>query len=173
MNELSALDQDSSELLENKASRTAPTPTLIVGIGSPHGDDIVGWEVVNRLQTAMSSLFIIKSTGSPMRLLDWLKPSYPLHVIDACQSGKPAGTIFKHFWPDATLQQQEWSGTHDFNLPSVLQLAEQLRLLPDTVVVWGVEGTAFGSGAVASPDIQLWAKQCAALIQQELMPHKG
>jgi Ni,Fe-hydrogenase maturation factor len=60
--------------------------TLIVGIGSPHGDDQAGWKVIERLeplQWQWPSVELRQATV-PHDLIDWLEGKATLHLIDGC-----------------------------------------------------------------------------------------
>ncbi|MCA9191733.1 MAG: hypothetical protein KDB03_08225 [Planctomycetales bacterium] len=81
---------------------------LVVGIGSPHGDDAVGWNVIDclaeflsssqmelttRQQNQFSSELLSQSkkrfslqtrkAAVPHEILDWLSPTNRIHVVDA------------------------------------------------------------------------------------------
>src|SRR5688572_26163325 len=46
--------------------------TLVVGIGSDHGDDRVGWLVADALQTRAPADVSVRHAKTPLDLLDWL-----------------------------------------------------------------------------------------------------
>jgi len=110
-----------------------------VGIGSPHGDDQIGWVVVRELAAAMPGDVDSKTARQPAELLDWLHNVEHLVVCDACQSGSAAGKLCRWTWPTDSLATHERSGSHDLTLPFVLTLAERLKKLPTRVTVWGIE----------------------------------
>jgi hydrogenase maturation protease len=73
----------------------------IVGIGSPHGDDVAGWRTIDCLQqildqqpgtpptpashaNARHPAQQLRKAAVPHDLLDWLLPDARVHVIDAC-----------------------------------------------------------------------------------------
>lgn len=125
---------------------------LVVGIGSPHGDDQAGWRLAERLAIAFDQDNIaVRKAKSPSELLDWLDGIERLIVCDACRGLGRAGEIKRWTWPASELQQASWSGTHDLSLPAVLQLADRLGRLPPTVIVWSVEGASVEAlGAMSS-----------------------
>ncbi|MGI9427921.1 MAG: hypothetical protein ACR2NM_04645, partial [Bythopirellula sp.] len=98
--------------------------TLIVGIGSPHGDDQAGWLVAERLATDLDHDNIaVRKATSPVQLLDWLDSIDRLVVCDACRGLGDVGELRRWLWPSPELADGSWSGTHDFSLIAVLQLA--------------------------------------------------
>lgn len=127
------------------------TRVLAVGIGSPHGDDQVGWLVARALAEMMPGKVHVKTARQPAELLDWLKDVEHLIVCDACQAGGEAGKLYRWTWPTDSLATDERSGSHDLTLPFVLALAERLGKLPERVTVWGIElGNASPGGSLSN-----------------------
>ena len=130
---------------------------LLVGIGSPHGDDQIGWRVADELVAALSKrdrqewldTWRIHKAKSPLDLLNWLEadsrgPVRHLIICDACQSASSpadicAGAIHCWSWPDEELPSVRFSGSHDLGLAAVLHLARALDRLPPRIDIWGVE----------------------------------
>jgi len=115
--------------------------TLVVGIGSPHGDDRAGWIVADRVARAASEARVaVRIARSPIEAVDWLDGVRHLVLCDACRGLGPYGTTRRWEWPIPVDARMDWSGTHDMPLPAVLALAERLGKLPSRVVIWAVEG---------------------------------
>ena len=114
--------------------------SMIAGIGSPHGDDRVGWEIANLIQSRASdggaSIHLVRT---PDALLDCLEDVQELLICDACQGAGEVGSVHQWEWPCKELESICWSGTHTLSLPAVLALAQQLERLPSSVRIWGVE----------------------------------
>lgn len=138
---------------------TEAARTLIVGLGSPHGDDQVGWRVAEALRPRVAGLLgvAVRTANVPLDLLDWLEGVASLHVCDACCSDQPFGTLHRLTicgpidgnGPPARgfeFASLRCGGSHDFGLPAVLELAERLGCLPDRVVVHAVCGCRFDPG---------------------------
>lgn len=148
--------------------------TLIVGIGSPHGDDQAGWLVAEHLAGKLDRADVaVRKAALPAALLDWLDGTDRLIVCDACRGLGRSGKVKRWTWPDRELVDVAWSGTHDLPLPAVLQLADRLGRLPQFVVVWSVEGAdgnalAGLSFQVAAALPKLVADIAAEVIQDKL-----
>ena len=150
--------------------------TLIVGIGSPHGDDQIGWRVAEALRSAVSPAIEVREASTPSQLLDWLEGVDRLIVCDACQArrrapdGSAGDTLSVHRWQWPTLQVSTLrsAGSHSFGLPQVLQLAERLGRLPQEVIVFGVEGRQFEAFASRSPDVESLISNTVQVIAGEL-----
>jgi hydrogenase maturation protease len=113
--------------------------TLIVGFGSAHGDDRVGWLVADQLKTRLGSRPEIHRAIAALDLLDWLDGVQRLVLCDGCRGAGPVGSRHLWRWPVPELPFIRSAGTHDLGIPAVLTLAERLGRLPSEVWLWGIE----------------------------------
>ena len=146
-------------------------PTLIVGLGSSHGDDQFGWTVVEQLQGLLSEPNVaVRLARSPAQLLDWLEGFARLIVFDACQNLGAPGEL--HFWrcPALELVNARSSGSHDLSLPAALALAQTLGQLPGDVLVVCAEGRCFSPQAPISSEVGAAASRAIELMLAELAP---
>lgn len=143
--------------------------TLIVGVGSPHGDDRVGWRVTERLASLVSSLADVRTVADPSEILDWLDGVRTLHACDACHFSGAAGHVHRWQWPDvpANVSKTAWS-SHGVTLPQALALAGALGVLPDDVTIWGIEIAAARTAEPLSPALEQVATAVAEQIAGEL-----
>jgi hydrogenase maturation protease len=118
----------------------------IVGVGSPHGDDQVGWRVADELASRIDDRGLThvasRRARSPAQILDWLEGTKRLIVIDACSGLASPGQILHRRWPAIELDQLR-CGSHNFSLLQTLAVAAQLQVLPPQIDVWCIEGTQF------------------------------
>ena len=147
---------------------------LLAGVGSPHGDDQAGWQLVELLQQRQVPQLELVRLAKPIDLLDHLGTSAgvamaELLICDTCRGAGPAGSCHRWTWPDADMPRMRWSGSHDFPLPAVLALADRLGRLPAHVTVRAIEGHNLDAGAPMSTEvqqaIQAWAASLAAELQ--------
>ncbi len=144
--------------------------TLIVGIGSPHGDDVAGWEVAELLTSELAGANVcVKQATSPLQILDWIDEAERLMLCDACHGFGQLGDINRWTWPASELLDVSWSGTHDFSLTATLHLAERLNRLPFDVLIWSVEATATNPYERMSAEVAAAVPRLAKLIVAELM----
>lgn len=147
--------------------------TLIVGIGSPHGSDRAGWLAAELLQSHIATLALAyrcscRIAQVPHQLLDWLQGQETAHLIDACyapherlqryrldvtpaevrltRQALPGEALHEQSVPHTAelLSQLHSASTHHLPLPAVLQLAQQLNLLPRHVTLWTIPIAAQG-----------------------------
>lgn len=113
---------------------------LVCGIGSPWGDDQLGWLTAQQIQAAQCSGLRVQLCIKPVDILDHLNDIAELHLIDACRVLHDSLGVFHRLcWPSDILLAYDWSTTHDFNLLAALELAQALNKLPKSVVVWAIE----------------------------------
>lgn len=132
--------------------------TLIVGIGSPHGDDQLGWRLADQLADALSRESLpreieVRLARSPSKLSDWLAGVTRLIVCDACHGLGQPGDWRRFEWPTDDLALLKTTGSHDLSLPDVLRLADQLGRLPPDVVIWAIEAKEATPGQPLSPEV--------------------
>ena len=116
----------------------------VVGIGSPHGADQFGWQVIDNLKQyhAVQTLSypriqLIACDRPGLSLLEYIKGSSLAIIVDAIDGGK-AGNIRCLQQEQLMLNDQSIS-THYAGVADALQLGEKLKLLPDEVVLYGIE----------------------------------
>jgi len=159
------------------ASSAMETPiTSIVALGSPHGDDQVGWEVAQQLQTRlggqMSGVIRIERVTTPWDFVSWVQQTMRMILIDACQTGALAGTI--HQWQPHQLNHfpRRCASSHGGSLPQALEMAAQLGRLPAKITIVAIEGTCFSPGDPLSPAVKraipIAVEHILAILAEEL-----
>ncbi len=161
---------------------------LVVGIGSPNGDDQAGWRVIDMLQTRMAGVCQLRYAKVPHELIDSLDNVDLLHIVDACVVGDQNEGVGRYELVcsedvagnhDVALNTQQkdqviplprlrCDTTHHLDLVSVIRLASQLRKLPSRVSVWTIPGRQFGPGAPLDTACQDPIRHCADQIAREL-----
>ncbi len=132
-----------------------PSRTLVVGVGSPHGDDQTGWIIAELLTKELeSSEAVVRRAKAPVELFDWIDDFERLVICDACQGLGSVGDVGHWKWPAEELVAAGWSGTHDLPLPVILQLADRLGRLPPRVDIWSIEGAVAKPLTGLSPELQ-------------------
>ena len=111
--------------------------TLFVGIGSSHGDDQIGWLVVDEVEKLLNGA-ACRRAATPAELLNWIDGIDELVLCDAVVSSRPAGCVDSWTWPSPQLVRVSFQGSHDLSLVATLEIAEELGRLPPQVRIWGV-----------------------------------
>ena len=165
-------------------------PTAVIGIGSPHGDDRAGWEVIDRLADetfdGSPTIPFLRRASVPHDVLDWLQNESLTHLVDAGSSGdrrihrfeislNQSGRLCSRTSASEVLPQLDLAlaklrsgSSHQFDLLSALQLAATLGRLPRQVVLWMVPVVTVERNAAMNEKTLDLVAECAARIQQEL-----
>lgn len=126
---------------------TGAMPVRVIGCGSAQGDDALAWEVIRRLRgdARLPSGVELRSVEGGHQLLDMFDGCPMLIVVDAISSGRAPGLIHRFEWPDARLDTLRPGTTHHMRPAEALELAATLGILPQRVVIFGIEMSHLGS----------------------------
>jgi hydrogenase maturation protease len=111
----------------------------LVGVGSPYGDDRVGWLIADELQYRLGTALDVHKVGTPLSILDRIDGINWLGICDGCRGLESPGAWRRWTWPNIPFESEKFTGSHDLGLIATLQLAESLGRLPQRVVIWGVD----------------------------------
>lgn len=139
-------------------------PRLVLGLGSPHGDDQAGWLVVDALHRLQVSPDVARKLVDPTEVWVWADPGAELIVCDACQGTGPGGTVREWSWPQDVLPVPVQRTTHSYPLVEVLELGQALGLCPEQVLLWTIEGRVFAPDTLPDQAIVAAAEMVARQI---------
>lgn len=157
--------------------------TMVVGLGSPNGDDQAGWRVIDLLLARVGNVCQLRYAKVPHELIDWIGDIDVLHVIDACETNDDRSAVSQYRVSvddhdvtllnnqnrrTATLPRLRSNSSHQMDFGSVVQLARQLQRLPDCVTIWTIPGREFGPSETVHPDCEAQIAKCAENIAREL-----
>lgn len=139
----------------------------IIGVGSPFGDDRLGWVAAEQLRdflhlNAGPERIVVSILDRPgaMLLAQW-KETDEVIVIDAMRSRSAPGTWRRLAVDDLALSYPATS--HGFGVASALELARELGNLPRRLCVYGIEIDASWPGPGLSPAV---AAAMPALVRE-------
>jgi hydrogenase maturation protease len=145
----------------------------VIGIGHPdRGDDALGHLTIQELQTQLpKAVYTGSLLGDVADILDIFTNYNTVILIDALMTpqGKP-GEIFR-FSENAIFDDAKTcrTSTHAFDLAQTLALAQNLAILPSSLVIYGMQAIQFEQGQGICEAMQknftLFIKQ----IKQEVM----
>lgn len=132
--------------------------TVVIGLGSPHGDDRAGWALVDLLGPHPGPDAEAAAVSEPCRLLDHLDNCDHLILVDAARGGQAPGTVRRLTCPGDDLLTSLGRSSHGLGLGAILALGEALNRLPPRVTIFGLEagdcapdGDLSAAAAVALP----------------------
>ncbi|HYG84882.1 MAG TPA: hydrogenase maturation protease [Azospirillum sp.] len=141
---------------------------LILGIGNRFRcDDGVGPAIADRLNAL--GIPAQEHSGEGAGLIDAWSAAKHVVVVDATQSGADPGTIVRLDAAGAPLPRNLFRySSHLFGLAEAVETARTLGRLPERLVIWGIEGAAFGFGEVLTPTVAGAADEVVRRIAGEL-----
>ena len=144
----------------------------IIGIGSPFGDDQLGWRVADLLKAApqlkahLNNSFDIQISDRPgLTLLAAMDGIKTLYLIDALKAqDEQIGQICR-IDSGALDDRDRLFSTHGFGVASAIQLATALGRIPDQTIIYAIKIGEIDYQSSLSPFI---AKICQNLAEQML-----
>jgi len=130
--------------------------TVVIGLGNEfRGDDAAGRKVARSLldSTLPPHVEVREATGESARLLELWDGKERVLLVDAVHSGAEPGTIHRFDASSSPLPGtfSPTCSTHSLSLPDAIGLARTLGRLPRVVIVYGIEGRNFETGAPPTP----------------------
>lgn len=138
--------------------------TCIIGLGSPYGDDQVGWKVIDLLCARLGSddgAGKLAKAATPANLLDLLEGGERLVLIDACQGLGQPGNFRCLTWPDSQIRQMRSAAGHLLCVHDAIRLAQAIGKSPTSCEVWCIEGAQFEVDAPLSEPMIVAAEKVA------------
>ena len=112
---------------------------LVLGIGSPFGEDRVGWDAVDRLREIMPAIengeIEYQNLAHPTQLLEMVKGYDGVIILDALMDAEP-GSLRKISLDE--LKASERASSHQLGVAEALSLARALGDLPEWQEIIGI-----------------------------------
>lgn len=140
---------------------------LVIGVGNPdRGDDGAGPEVAARL--GAQGVRIVEHGGDGLALIELWEGHSAVVIVDAMVTGARPGTIRRFDAAAGPLPREAFAvSSHAFGLAEAVETARALGRLPETVVVYGIEGESFTLGAGLSGRVERACRRVARDILNE------
>lgn len=145
----------------------------IIGIGSPVGDDDIGWRVIDALSVAQwlqpwlgHGVELMSLDRPGVALLEQMGGVSQVVLIDAMSSGRAPEAVACFTWPFST-EEANLMSSHGFGVGEALSLGQVLGSLPPKIWVWGVE-IRIAKGKVGGGD---WTTEQISKILQPIEKH--
>jgi hydrogenase maturation protease len=133
--------------------------TLVIGVGSPNGDDGAAWAALEQLACraevqAAGEAIVLESLDRPgATVIGRWQGVRKVVLVDAVRSGAPAGTLHRIAAKDL-LSLGCAASSHGFGVAESIRLAIVLGALPEQLVILGIEAGAMAPGrAPLSPEV--------------------
>lgn len=144
---------------------------LVVGVGNEiRGDDAVGRRVAQWLRArAIPGVDVEELGQADMGLLERWRGLPIVVVADALRGGRPPGTIVRLEVDGAGVPAELGvTSTHGLSIAQAVALGMALGRMPERLVLYGIEASAFTHGAGLSDAVARSVPVAGARIRAEL-----
>ena len=146
---------------------------LVAGIGTElRGDDAAGLLAVRLLKArgVPGGVSLLECPdGGPGLMNSW--SGYEVCIlIDAVSAGCPPGTILT-----MDLKEQKaplpllHSSSHHLGLAETIELGRALHVLPDRLLLYGIEGASYQAGGELSPEVAAAVDRAVGAVREDLL----
>jgi hydrogenase maturation protease len=143
---------------------------MVIGVGNRwRGDDGAGLAVARRLrELSPAGVEVRELEGDATALVETWAGTERVVVVDAAESGAPAGTVRRFDAGTGPLPARSLrSSTHAFGVSDAVELARALGRLPGRLDVYAIEGASFTAGDRLSPDVERAVDELATALTSE------
>ncbi len=130
---------------------------LLIGVGNPYRrDDAVGLLAAREMsRRTTDEMHVVECSGEGTAMMSLLEGRLAAVVVDAVNSGQPAGTIHRLDASDQSIPSDFFNySTHAFSVAEAIEMMRVLGSLPPHVILIGVEGADFSAGEGLSDVVQ-------------------
>ena len=138
------------------------------------GDDAVGPIVLDRLEGRLpESIALVESVGDATHLLDTWRDARLAVIVDAVVSGGVPGSIHRLEGKEGFPSSWRSGSTHLIGLVEAIELGDAVGMMPDDLVIYGVEIGKVEAGVVLDPEIDAAADEVVEMVTAELAGVSG
>ena len=134
----------------------APRRIAVLSIGNvDRGDDAVGLRVADRLARRLpSGVALLMCNGDILGLVeDWANYDALICVDAAAPMGAPGRIHRLDAAQDELPPCPSPASSHAFGLAEAIALARELGVLPESTIVYAIEGACFDTGTAITPNV--------------------
>jgi hydrogenase maturation protease len=152
-------------------------PILIAGVGSEYGsDDSAGLIAARNLRIALEAagalrgeVRVVEETGHLTSLMEHWNGIATAVIIDAAVTGRAPGGVIR--CEDDSLPMEKacrFASTHGFGILEAIEMARHLGVLPNRVVIYGIEAAHFGAGDTMCAEVSRAIDEVVAKVVAEV-----
>lgn len=156
--------RESARITGSDAEKNSIT---VVGIGNEfRGDDAVALDVLRKLKAKLpAGTRTAELTGDQSCLLELMRDTGAMIVVDAVRSSAPAGTVFRiDASKDPVPEDFVSFSTHAFDSASAIEMARALGSIPGTLLIYGIVGRNFSFRVGLTAEVEEVVEIAAARI---------
>jgi hydrogenase maturation protease len=143
---------------------------VVIGVGNRMmGDDAVGPIVIDRLAGRLpESVALVESVGDATHLLDTWRDTRLTVVVDAVVSGGVPGSVHRIDGKMGFPSGWRSASTHLIGVVEAIDLGGAVDMMPDELVVYGIEIDKVEPGVELAPEIDAAADEVVTLVSAEI-----
>ncbi len=144
----------------------------VIGVGNLLlRDEGIGIHVIQEMRKmGVKNIDLLDCATAGLDLLHIIGKYEKIVIVDAVKGGNKPGTIYKLGIRDINFEKGEALSLHEVNLTKTLEIGEKLGLLPEKIVLIGVEPKDLGFGMELSEEVK---KSLPFVIDTTLKEIKG
>lgn len=143
---------------------------MVIGVGNTwRGDDGAGLAVARRVrELSPAGVEVREIEGDATALVEAWSGVEHVVVVDAAESGAPAGTVRRFDARTRPLPVRSLrSSTHAFGVSDAVELARALGRLPRRLDIYAIEGASFTAGDRLSADVERAVDDLATALTRQ------
>lgn len=143
----------------------------MIGVGNEfRGDDAAGIVAARGFgQNAPAGVSTCEANGEGVALMALWEGFDTVYLIDAMQSGVPAGEVVRFEAQAGPLPASlHTASSHAFGVAQAIELGRRLGRLPRRLVVYGIEARQFTTGQPLTPEVEQAARRVGEAIAREI-----
>lgn len=138
------------------------------------GDDAVGPIVIDRLVGRLPEpVALVESVGDATHLLDTWRDARLAVVVDAVVSGGVPGAVHRIDGKAGFPSSWRSASTHLIGVVEAVELGDAVDMLPDELIVFGIEIDRVEVGVTLTTEVAAAAEQVADLVVEEIAAVRG
>lgn len=145
---------------------------LVIGLGNNYRkDDGVGLYAAEKIKAMnLDNTEVTVNIGNATALMGAWSKTGKVFIIDAVMSKAESGTTYKFDALKETIPGEMFNcySTHSFSLLESIEMAKTLGELPDSLIVYGIEGKDLSSGIGLSSKVKTAADEVVEALVREI-----
>ena len=151
---------------------TSFSATLVIGLGNPlRGDDGIGVRVAQMLaeQVLPPGVEVIDGGTQGLGIVNLIEGRQRVIVVDAANVGQSPSQFVRFTLDEAhLLGDDQRLSVHTAGLRDALLLAQALKMLPDEIIIFGVQPASLEWDSTLSPQVEATLPDLIEAILAEL-----
>lgn len=165
------MQQSITPSARRRRNKQNPESVLVIGVGNEYrSDDGLGICVLRTLRRRVNNdTRMIELSGEGSSLMSAWGDAEHVLIIDAVVSGGPAGMLHRLDAKRERIPKHLFhSSSHTFGVGDAIELARELDELPQSLILYGLEGESFEAGVGLSESVVRMVPDLIHLVERDI-----